>query len=226
MQAGQRTGGRPALVIFDCDGVLVDTETAGGLVLQGILKARGEDLTIHEVDRRYRGWKLEDVAIDFFARRGEPVDPGLSSEIRDGTMAALSQGVEAIAGAPDLVRRVIAAGIDCCVASSGSIEKMHLTLGQTGLLPLLGAHLYTAQDVPNGKPAPDVFQHAAKGMGKDPAQAVVIEDSAAGARGARTAGARVIGYSGGRPEDEAALQAEGVETVASMDEVAALIGLD
>lgn len=225
MQVRQQASGRPALVIFDCDGVLVDTEAVGGAVLQRILKARGEDLTIDEIDHRYRGWKLEDVANDFFTRRGEPIDLGLPTEIRDRSMEALSQGVEAIAGAPALLRQVIAAGIDCCVASSGSIEKMHLTLGQTGLLPLLQSRLYTAQDVAKGKPAPDVFLHAARGMNKDPAQALVIEDSAAGAIGARAAGMRVIGYSGGRPEDEAALSAVGAETVAQMDEIPPLIGL-
>ncbi|MEQ8651345.1 MAG: HAD family phosphatase [Kiloniellales bacterium] len=225
MQDSQRAEGRPTLVIFDCDGVLVDSEPVSGVVLQRILKARGEDLTIEEIDRRYRGWRLEEVATDFFARRGEPLDPSLATEIRDTTMTALGEGIEAIDGVGDLLRQLIAAGIDCCVASSGSIEKMHLTLGQTGLLPLLQSALYTAQDVPNGKPAPDVFLHAAKGMGRDPAETVVIEDSAAGARGARAAGMRVIGYSAGRPEDEAALHAVGADVVARMDEVPALIGI-
>lgn len=215
----------PGLVIFDCDGVLVDTEAVGGAVMQAILAARGEALEIEEIDRRYRGRKLEDIAAGFLAERGLPPDPAFGNEIRQAIHAALAEGVEAIPGAVALVRRVLAAGLPCCVASSGALEKMHLTLGQVGLLPLLEGRLFSAADVPHGKPAPDVFLHAAAGMGFAPEVAVVIEDSPAGVTAARAAGMRAIGYSAGRPREAEALAAAGAETVAELAEVPALIGL-
>ncbi len=216
---------RPELVIFDCDGVLVDSEAASGAALQGTLRAWGEEISVDELDRRYRGMRMEEVAADFLKRRNQPYDPRLAKEAREATWVGVSRGIEAIPGAPQLVQIVEDAGLACCVASSGSVTKMRITLSQIGLFDRLEGRLYSAVDVERGKPAPDVFLYAAREMGFDPSQAVVIEDSAAGARGAKAAGMRVIGYTGGRAEDEAALKAEGAETVASMSEVPALLGL-
>ncbi len=224
-EAGRARVRRPGLVIFDCDGVLVETEAAGGAALYALLKARGETLSFEELDLRYRGRKIEDLAADFFARLGQPYDPGFPAEVRNAIYAALREGVEAIPGAPALVRRVLEAGLPCCVASSGALEKMQLTLSQVGLYPLLKGRLFTAVDVARGKPAPDVFLHAARGMGVAPGEAVVIEDSPAGVEAALAAGMRVLGYTAGRPRDEAVLLAAGAETVARLEEVPALIGL-
>ncbi len=93
------------------------------------------------------------------------------------------------------------------------------------MLPQLGRSLFTAQDVARGKPAPDIFLHAAEGMGTAPKATVVIEDSLPGVTGALSAGMRVIGYSGGRDEDARALASAGAEVVDSLDQVPALIGL-
>ncbi|GAB5467334.1 MAG: HAD family hydrolase [Rhodospirillales bacterium] len=215
----------PDLIIFDCDGVLVDSEALGGAILVRLMRARGSDITLDEVDRRYRGMVMEEMVADFFERLGQPYDPSFPGTIRDQVNAALSQEVEAVPGALDLVRQVQAAGLPCCVASSGALEKMRITLGRTGLLPLLGEVLFTAQDVPRGKPAPDVFLHAARVMGADPAGCLVIEDSPAGVRAAVAAGMQVVGYSGARPDEAKALASLGATPVAQLSEVPALIGL-
>ncbi len=189
------------------------------------MRARGSDITAEEIDRRYRGKSLEDSAADFFRRLGEPYDPSFPATLRSAVEEALGDGVRAIPGAVALVEQVRDAGIAYCVASSGSISKMHITLGQVGLLPLLGDVLFTARDVPRGKPAPDLFLHAAERMGVSSETAVVIEDSLPGVTGAVSAGMRVIGYSSGRDDEARTLEAAGAEVVSSMDQVSALIGI-
>jgi HAD superfamily hydrolase (TIGR01509 family) len=129
-----------------------------------------------------------------------------------------------VAGAAKAVARVVAAGIGVCVASQGKPEKIRLSLELTGLRNLFpGAALFSAYEVPRGKPHPDLFLRAASAMSADPARCVVVEDTPSGVTGAVAAGMRVLGYSA--DSDEPALRRAGAETFASMDELPGLLGL-
>jgi len=217
---------RPSLVIFDCDGVLVDSEAVGRAVLTRMLRQRGSAVTEAEVDRRFRGMTIEEIVEEFCREREEAYDPSFAREIRHCVEAALErEEVDPIPGAPELVKRVQDAGLAACVASSGSLAKMTITLGQVGLLQSLEGRLFSAQELGRGKPAPDIFLHAAAAMGFPPAAAVVIEDSLAGIAGARAAGMRVFGFTHEGANDPAAMQALGAEPVARLAQVPVLIGL-
>ncbi|TIT99258.1 MAG: HAD family hydrolase, partial [Mesorhizobium sp.] len=105
-----------------------------------------------------------------------------------------AHGVEAIPHVRDFIEKVRAAGIAYCVASSARVSKMHITLGQTGLLPLFEHAMFSSTMVGRGKPFPDLFLHAAKTMGFAPADCIVIEDSVAGTQAGIAAGMRVFSY--------------------------------
>jgi beta-phosphoglucomutase-like phosphatase (HAD superfamily) len=112
-----------------------------------------------------------------------------------------------------------------CVASSANVGKMHMTLGASGLLPLLDKVLFSASMVENGKPAPDLFLHAAREMGHAPERSIVIEDSVAGALAGRAAGMRVLGYAGDPLSDRQGLAEAGAELFDDMRRLPALLGV-
>ena len=119
---------------------------------------------------------------------------------------------------------LVAADVPSCVASSGSHERMRRTLGHTGLLDHFDGRLFSALEVERGKPAPDLFLHAARSLGADPARCVVVEDSPYGVEGGVAAGMRVLGYGAGLAGPEP-LRAAGAEVFGHMSEVPALLGL-
>jgi HAD superfamily hydrolase (TIGR01509 family) len=137
--------------------------------------------------------------------------------------ARLEQGAPLVAGVLTVLDALDAAGIPYAIGSNGSPRKMQITLGQhAGLLARFGGRVFSGQDMPRPKPYPDVFLHAAHSMGADPATCVVIEDSATGARAAKAAGMRCMGYA---PHDATALLAEGAQPFTSMFDLPALLGL-
>lgn len=209
-----------ALVIFDCDGVLVETEARMNTLLAAYFTERGVPMTGPECRGRYQGRSLRDLC------KTEPtIAPlGIDHEaLRDELYLGLKTGISAVPGVETLVETLIARGTPVCVASSGAIRKMHMTLGQTRLLPLLKDVLYSADDVERSKPHPDIFEHAAREMGQDVKQSVILEDSVPGVNAGIAAGARVLGYCGDPFTDEAAMRAAGAETFQHMDEVLALL---
>ena len=216
---------RPQLVIFDCDGVLVDTETIGNDRTAEFLSARGSTWTGAECRKLFQGKTLEDVCLHYTTMNNFPHDPDLPHELRQVIEAAMTSGIEAIPGAVDLVAKITQAGIPLCVASSGSVAKMHKTLGQIGLLDRLRDVLFSAQDVGRGKPHPDVFLAAADAMGHRCEDSVIIEDSVSGVVAGIASGARVLGYCGDLFTDNDALKDAGAELIEHMDEVPSLIGI-
>lgn len=217
---------RPDLVIFDCDGVLVDSEALANERMAVLFTGWGLPITGPECRRRFQGMMMEDVCRDFAALTGRPHDPALPDIVRAEVEAVLAESIEPVPGAVALVGRLIAEAVPICVASSGTVAKMRLTLGAVGLLPQLGDRLFSAQDVALGKPHPDVFLAAAAAMGFRCEDAVVIEDSPTGVRAAVASGARVLGYAGDPFTDAAALVGHGAEVIRRMDQVPALIGLE
>jgi beta-phosphoglucomutase-like phosphatase (HAD superfamily) len=198
----------PGLVIFDCDGVLVDSETISSRVLAEAITALGWPLTPGEAEQRFRGESMDRVAAAVDDQVGRTLGSDWLLAFRDSSHAAFRAELIAIDGAAEAVRGVKAIGWEVCVASQARVTKMQLTLGITGLIELFEPdRLFSASMVAHPKPAPDLFAHAARTCGFDPADCVVVEDSTLGVRGAKAAGMYVIGYGG----DE--LTAAGADTL-------------
>ncbi|PJK29079.1 HAD family hydrolase [Minwuia thermotolerans] len=190
----------PEMVIFDCDGVLVDSEPPANRVLARYLKRHGLDMTLDQVMSTFVGLSLGSCAEIALRDHGVRLPDSFVPDIRRLTAEVLAREVKPIAG----VRAAVTAiARPACVASSGEISKMRLTLGTTGLLDLFEGRLYSATMVARGKPAPDLFLHAAAAMGADPARCAVVEDSPFGIQAARAAGMLAIGFTGGGHRDHA-----------------------
>ena len=160
------------------------------------------------------------------AATGRAFPPGWPEEIRARTIETLQrERVSAIPGISEVVAAHRAAGRPYCVASSGRVEKMQATLGSAGLMVLFSGVLFSATMVGRGKPAPDLFLHAAGVMGHPAAQCVVVEDSLPGVQAAVAAGMRVCAYAAAPYVDAAALAALGAEVFTDMGELPGLLGL-
>lgn len=188
---------RPSLVLFDCDGVLVDSEPISGPILRDHFEAHGLTLSMDEVDTRYKGRTMPDIRADIHAQHGVVLDEAWQKAYRAATDAAFKEKLEPIPHIHMAVSAILGAKVPVCVASSGPIEKMTVTLGITGLMPFFEGLLFSGWDVPRGKPHPDIFLHAAKGMGVEPEGCVVIEDSAHGIAAAQAAGMGTLAYVSG-----------------------------
>ena len=183
----------PSLLIFDCDGVLVDSEPLAAQAFAEALGEIGLPWTASEVESRFRGRSLRDC-LSLVERERGALPAGFLETLNQLTFAKFRSGIQPIAGVRLAVEAVRKAGIPYCVASSGSHEKMRLTLGLTGLLPFFEGRLYSATEVEQGKPAPDLFLFAARQMGVKIGESVVVEDSLPGVQAGVSAGARVLGY--------------------------------
>lgn len=188
---------RPALVIFDNDGVLVDSEPLANEVLAGLLTAAGLPCDVAECMRVYMGSSLPRVRSLAEERLGRPLPERFEREYLDGVFAAFRARLRAVEGVHAVLERM---DVPFCVASSGSHVRIRLALDVTGLRRFFpDGHVFSADDVTHGKPAPDLFLRAAAVLGALPERCVVVEDSAAGVEAARAAGMRVLGYAARTP---------------------------
>ncbi|MFZ1153748.1 MAG: HAD family hydrolase [Solirubrobacteraceae bacterium] len=211
------------LVIFDCDGVLVDSEVISNGVLAQLLTEEGMPTTLAEARRDFQGLMLSEVFDLAQEKLGRPL-PHLSARFESVRAEAFHRELEPVPGAADAVESVRAAGAPVCVASQGKLEKTRLSLDITGLRHLFPDRaLFSAYSVPRGKPHPDVFLHAAVEMGAEPAQCVVVEDTPSGVMAGVAAGMRVFGYAA--DSDPHTLQQAGAEVFGSLQELPALLGL-
>jgi HAD superfamily hydrolase (TIGR01509 family) len=210
------------LVIFDCDGVLVDSERISNLVLARALQTLGLAISAQEAHDRYRGMFLSEIRADAGRRLGFPLPADFLETFERDREEAFRASLEPVPGAAATVRTVMAMGSAVCVASQGRLSKTELTLSITGLRDLFGADaLFSAHSVGRGKPAPDLFLHAAATMGYEPARCVVVEDTMIGVEAALAAGMRAIAYA---PDgDRDLFSATGVETVGALDDVPKLL---
>ncbi|MGB9377962.1 MAG: HAD family hydrolase [Mycobacteriales bacterium] len=181
------------LVIFDCDGVLVDSERISVRVDVAVLAELGWALSEEEVVERFVGRSAEYMAAEVEARVG-PLPPGWDFENTSRYREAFAAELTPVEGVVEALDRI---ELPTCVASSGSHDKMRFTLGLTGLYDRFEGRIFSASEVPRGKPAPDLFLHAAARLGADPAACAVVEDSSYGVEAARAAGMRVFGFAGG-----------------------------
>ncbi len=207
------TARRFDLIIFDCDGVLIDSEPIANRVLAGELNAIGLAMPVKEVMRRFVGRTRQgclDLATEL---RGSVLPEGFAEAWDRALFEALENEVKAVDGVEALIVQL---GIRYCVASNGEQLRMRLSLKAAGLLPLFEGRMFTASQVARPKPAPDLFLHAAKSMGAVPERTAVIEDTPTGTRAGIAAGMTVFGYAGGTSSTREALKAEGARVFEDM----------
>ncbi|WP_434054512.1 MAG: HAD family phosphatase [Roseibium sp.] len=213
----------PGLVIFDCDGVLVDTERLTNRTLAALLTECGFPISGPACQKRFMGRTLEAVQEIVERELGRNLPSDWLKQLRARDIESFKAGVEQVPGVADVMDLLDERGIPYCVGSSGKYEKMHSTLGSAGLLPRLIDKLYSSQDCERGKPAPDIFLLAAKSMGHRPQDCVVIEDSLPGVKAARAAGMRVFAYVQDPVCDREALRAAGAILFERMDQLPDLL---
>lgn len=212
----------PALVIFDCDGVLVDSEAIANRIMAETITASGIPITFEECRARFVGGTLKRVIDTVEQWRGQPLPPGWKEDFEARRNEVFRRELKPVPGAAAAVEAIRASDTPVCVASSGSLEKMTLTLGLTGLKDLFGDNLFSADSVAHGKPEPDLFLYAAEQMGQVPENCVVVEDSLLGVTAAVSAGMRVLAYTGEAEAD--ALKAAGGQPFSDMAELPELVG--
>jgi HAD superfamily hydrolase (TIGR01509 family) len=214
------------LVIFDCDGVLVDTEPLANRCFAEALNREGLAWDVPQTMRRLMGRSMKSCIEIVEAELGRPVPPDFVERLQERTFARFrEEGVRAISGVAATLDTLERAGLRTCVASSGDHGKMRLTLGSAGLWDRFDGRIFSSTQVARGKPAPDLFQFAAERMGVSPGDSVVIEDSSAGARAARAAGMLAFGYVGASHTDRAGLIEAGAITFDDMRALPALLGV-
>ena len=213
----------PALVIFDCDGVLVDSEAIANRLMADAITAAGIPITYEDCRARFVGGTLQRVIDTVEEWLGKPLPAGWKEDFEARRNEAFRRELRPIPGAAATVAALRASGIPICVASSGSPEKMNLTLGLAGLKTHFGDKLFSASMVAKGKPEPDLFFYAAEQMGQSPENCVVVEDSLLGVTAAVAAGMRVLAYAAETDAD--ALRAAGGRPFDDMAELPGLLGI-
>lgn len=211
---------RFTLAIFDCDGVLVDSEPIANRVFAERLGAHGLAMSAEDVMRTFIGRSRDTCIAMAGEMRGRPLPDDFAAAWDAALNEAISREVKAMSGVAEVLRGL---AIPCCVASNGEPEHMRVALTTAGLMPLVQGRLFSARDVARPKPAPDVYLHAARTMGSDPARCAVVEDTATGVTAAVAAGMTVFGFAGAPHADAAALRALGATTFTAMRELPALL---
>jgi HAD superfamily hydrolase (TIGR01509 family) len=213
------------LVIFDCDGVLVDSEVISCRVHAEVLTRHGYPISVEQVFDRFLGRSSRQAHLEVEAELGRSLPDEYHSQLQDELFQSFATMMEAM---PHIDQALAEIAQPVCVASSGSHARMHVSLGRAGLYDKFAPNIFSASQVQHGKPAPDLFLFAAAQMGISPERSLVIEDSIAGISGALAAGMAVLGFHGGghcRPGYGNTLRAAGATlTFDDMRQLPGLIG--
>ncbi len=185
------------LIIFDCDGVLVDSEPIAIRVSADMTAELGWHLTDEQIVQLFVGRSEPENLAQIEAHIGRPVPADWSTRFASRIRAAHDLELTAVEGIIEALAAIAETGVPTCVASSGGPEKIRHSLSRFGMVDQFAGHIFSAAQVAHGKPAPDLFLFAARSMGADPARCVVVEDSRHGVTAARAAGMRALGYAGG-----------------------------
>jgi HAD superfamily hydrolase (TIGR01509 family) len=208
------------LLIYDCDGVLVDSEPLASSALAALMTRLGHPMSAAECHRVFGGRSVADVLAQAEQILGHPIPEDLGRDAAAQLLARFRHELRPVQGVADAVACL---PYPRCVCSSSSPERIALSLEVTGLAPLFGERVYSAAQVRNGKPAPDLFLFAAHTVGESPSQTIVIEDSVLGIEAARAARMTSIGFAGASHVTEdltARLAAAGADAiVTTMDEL-------
>ena len=217
---------RLRLVIFDCDGVLVDSEPVANRVVAEECTALGLPMTTAESTALFVGLRLSDIPPIVNGRLGRPVPNDWVEQLRSAIIAAMAEEVGAMPGAEAALRGVAALNVPYRVASNSSHEEMRVKFARTGLAPLVEGRVHSARDVRAGKPEPDLFLAAADAEGVPPGACLVVEDSIPGVRAARRAGMACLGLVHDGDGDGTAgadLASEGARVIRSLAEVLPIV---
>lgn len=209
------------LVIFDCDGVLVDSESASNRVVAEAITALGWPMSFETSCDLFIGRRLSDIPPVVQPHLSKPIPDGWVEQLRDRITATLAAELDAMPGAADALRDVAALGLPMRVASNSSHEEMAVKFDRTGMMQLVQGRLHSARDVTRGKPFPDLFLHAAAAEGVPPEACLVVEDSVPGATAARDAGMACVALAPGGAG--AALLATGAVPIAHLAELRPLL---
>ncbi|MFE2237548.1 HAD family hydrolase [Streptomyces sp. NPDC059442] len=211
---------RYELVIFDNDGVLVDSEPISNTLLAAHLTEAGHPTSYEVSLRDYMGSAMHRIHDIVRERTGRSLPEDFDETFHARVFAAFERELEAVAGAADVVKQLVADGVPYCVASSGSHERIRVGHRKTGLDTWFrDENVFSAEDVGRGKPAPDLFLHAAAQMGVAPERCVVVEDSPLGVQAARAAGMDVYGFTAMTSREKLA------DATGCFDDMTALFGL-
>jgi HAD superfamily hydrolase (TIGR01509 family) len=208
------------LIIFDSDGVLVDSELIANRVMAEAATAAGVPMDLHETMALFRGRDMAFCIEEIERRSGRVIGEGFAAEVRQATALAFDQelkAVEDVHEALDLIRQPY------CVASNGPMEKLSHALGLTGLYPRFEGRIFSAYEVGHWKPDPGLFLHAAQALGTGPERCIVVEDSVTGVTAAKAAGMRVLGYAGEGPHAATALRNAGAKVFDHMRDLPGLL---
>jgi HAD superfamily hydrolase (TIGR01509 family) len=209
------------LVLFDNDGVLVDSEPISNRLLAGYLTELGHETSYEDSVRDYMGSAMHRIHDLILERTGQRLPQEFDDEFHARVFAAFERELKPVPGVADVLRQLAGAGVPFCVASSGSHERIRVGHRRTGLDRWFDdTRIFSAQDVGRGKPAPDLFLHAARSMGVTPDRCVVVEDSPLGVRAGLAAGMDVFGFTGMTP---AGKLAGATALFSTMGELAALL---
>jgi beta-phosphoglucomutase-like phosphatase (HAD superfamily) len=192
-------------------------------VLLTMLARVGIAMSDEECMRTFVGRSAAAALAIIAERLGGPLPAGFASEWDARLFGEFGRGVAPVAGVVAALDALQAAALPTCVASSGTHERMRITLAASGLLPRFAGRLFSVTEVARGKPSPDVFLLAARTMGAAPARTLVIEDAPAGVAAGVAAGMRVLGYAGGAPQYAADLRAAGATVFRDMRELPTLV---
>lgn len=203
------------LVIFDCDGVLVDSETIVCRVLAEEMTKLGMPATAEELDEQLSGRPSRDCILDIEARYGGPLPESYFHTTESRIRRAFHEELEPVTGIHEVLEKLQGTDLQSCVASSGPHAKMQITLNKTGLWDFFEGRIFSADDVGRGKPWPDLFLHSARHFEVEPQHCLVVEDSIAGVKAAVAAGMPVIGYSHNSARGRQ-LEAEGARVIHDM----------
>jgi HAD superfamily hydrolase (TIGR01509 family) len=201
------------MVIFDCNGVLVDSEPLAAAVVAEELTRAGFSMTTEMVARYFTGRRQADMFAAVEAATGRKLPANFAAVVSAATLRRFRAELRPM---PHMAYALTWLRGPKCVASSASLERMRVSLETTGLIKFFENHMFSASDMPKGKPAPDLLLHAAAKIGVAPADCIVVEDSAAGVAAAHAAGMTPIGFVGGSHADAgtgSALMAAGAKTV-------------
>ena len=197
------------LIIFDCDGVLVDSEALACVVHAEVLTAHGYAITTKQVHERFLGRSSREARFEVETEMGRALPDAYAVQLKATIDRVFGESLQPVPGIAETLAKLTQR---ICVASSGTPTRIVSSLTTTGLIERFGSHLFSASQVEHGKPAPDLFLFAASQMSVAPSRCLVIEDSLPGVKAARAAGMAVLGFHGGAhcsPETAASLQAAG-----------------
>jgi HAD superfamily hydrolase (TIGR01509 family) len=214
----------PDLVIFDCDGVLIDSERLAVTVDALMLADLGWPMAQEEIVERFVGRSFADMAADIEAHLGRRLPAGWDDGWQRRYRETFEAELAAVEGVDAVLDALAAAAVPFCVASSTGHDGLRHTLGLTGLYDRFAGRVFSAADVARGKPAPDLFLHAARTLGVPAGRCAVVEDSPYGVAAARAAGMPAFGYCGGLTPAHR-LAGPGTTVFTAMSELPGLLGL-